>query len=192
MKKVIILLILPVILLSCSDAPETYNNENAAKIVSTFSDLPAPSESNSGFLYYVISEDSFYYSNGTTYVYIDLSGVDGIDGVDGANGSDATLPYRTLILDIGGWNMDTLLQKSISLDSYITVDFSILSVSVTIYRDQNGDSFDFYYKNAGHWFYLKPNNILYLNRTDSGMFDSSDFDDDSINRGKVLILYLEN
>jgi hypothetical protein len=51
-----------------------------ALVIQAFSDLPEPSPDNTGKLYFVIEEDTFYYSNGTDYVRIDLTGRAGRPG----------------------------------------------------------------------------------------------------------------
>lgn len=52
-----------------------------ARIINSFSDLPDSNDDNVGFLYYVIEDEEFYYSNGTEYVKIDLTGEQGEDGI---------------------------------------------------------------------------------------------------------------
>jgi uncharacterized delta-60 repeat protein len=52
-----------------------------ALVFSTLGELPDPSSSNVGQLYYVIAEGNFYYSDGSDYVLIDLTGPSGSDGI---------------------------------------------------------------------------------------------------------------
>ena len=70
MKKIIIILFTVLIIVGCYE-PKVLDTSNAI-VVNTMADLSTASEDNSGFLYYVISEDSFFYSKGTTYEKIDL------------------------------------------------------------------------------------------------------------------------
>ena len=84
------------LLFSCSgggdgDGDEAPPEEEAvftgALVVRTLGDLPEPSDENAGQLYFVINEGKFYYSNGSEYIYVDLSGPAGTAGDAGATGS---------------------------------------------------------------------------------------------------------
>jgi hypothetical protein len=75
---------------ACPAGPEDDNMTvfSNARVINSFSDLPNPNDDNAGYLYYVIEDEEFYYSNGTEYVKIDLTGEQGPQGADGSPGED--------------------------------------------------------------------------------------------------------
>lgn len=86
------LLISLLLILGCAnpenptDNPTSSVSTDSAKIIMSYSDLPIASSSNKGQLYYVIDIAKFYYSNGTTWVLIDLTGPTGPAGPTGPTG----------------------------------------------------------------------------------------------------------
>jgi hypothetical protein len=65
--------------------PQTETSKNL--VVAQQANLPAPSADNSGALYYVLENAKFYYSNGSAWVEIDLTGTQGLPGSTGSTGS---------------------------------------------------------------------------------------------------------
>ncbi|HSN83886.1 MAG TPA: hypothetical protein VLS88_14990 [Polyangiales bacterium] len=57
----------------------------------TLEDLPNCSNGRFGAVYYVVSEDAFYFCDGGAFIPVDLSGQDGRDGQDGQDGTSCTV-----------------------------------------------------------------------------------------------------
>lgn len=88
---------------------------------------------------------------------------------------------------IGSWDMDTTGTKNFVIPLTIT---QIQFVSVIIYQDvisTIGAMFDLYV--GGYWTYTPSTSTFRLIRYSSEVFDSTEFDDSSINRGYVNIAY---
>ena len=73
-----------------NDYDEEFVDFSGAIVSSSLADLPTPSASNIGQLYYVIADAKFYYSDGTQYVFIDLTGPSGSNGANGTDGVSIT------------------------------------------------------------------------------------------------------
>lgn len=197
-KSIIFLSTMFFILVGCQNPttiPIPIDNAGSARVIQSFSDLPEASSNNDGYLYYVIDEDQFYYSDGSTYVAIDLTGPAGGDGQDGVDGIDATLPFQTVVVDIGPWDMSTQVNMNIYYSSFGVADLTqdrILSMEVIVHSDPD--------VTAGYWSYIDTVGGGYVQAADSyiricslpdGMFDSDMFDDITISRGKLIIDYVD-
>ena len=100
-SSLILVSVLIIFLISCTtsetstnDDEDDYDEEfvdfSGAIVSSSLADLPTPSASNIGQLYYVIADAKFYYSDGTQYVFIDLTGPSGSNGANGTDGVSIT------------------------------------------------------------------------------------------------------
>jgi len=80
--------------ISCQQPNQSNRNKDEAPpestpsftVIETLEDLPNPSAQNTGWLYFIIDRQSFYYCDGSAYIEIDVSGTDGTPGSDGVDG----------------------------------------------------------------------------------------------------------
>lgn len=115
---------------------------------------------------------------------------------DGEVSFKATAPeidgVKTLCINVGGWDMDADLM--IYLDTGLSViTYQLVSVSILIYNDNEIDATVLDLPN-GSWTVtegITNKYLLTLYRTASpGVFDSTDYDDSLINRGYVVLSYI--
>lgn len=101
---------------------------------------------------------------------------------------------KTKILEIGDWNMDTTVQKTVAHGLVIG---KIRGVLVTIINDGGTDSYDLTYSNPpslgnqgapGGSIERASANIV-LDRVTGNFFDSVSFDSTSYNRGWIVVTY---
>lgn len=96
----------------------------------------------------------------------------------------------TKVIEIGDWNMDSFVNKSVAHG----LDLSkILKVDVIIRNDDDSTRVDFTFDHnfdgvEGN-IYITSTNIQ-MNRLDSGYFDNSSFNSTSYNRGWIIIKHL--
>lgn len=117
---------------------------------------------------------------------------DGIT-VNGVNqGLDVTAAIHRKILNIGGWNMDA--SSALSVAHGLTLS-KIRAVSVMITNDEGTAHYPISYRISSSDYtpsgavYLTDSNVV-IQRTSVGIFDSTDFDYPSGNRGWVIIDYV--
>lgn len=97
---------------------------------------------------------------------------------------------KTAVLEIGPWNMDTDLAKTVSFVSYTNKD-KIRHLSAVIRDDVNSSRClinESYFGDVAGGITV-TSSVIYLTRKASGYFDSSDFSSTDINRGHIYLVY---
>lgn len=128
-----------------------------------------------------------------SYTNMDIDNPQTFDHIIEANGDT----LRVKVIDIGAWNMDGSANKLVSLGGLTTSD--IVHVSLWIYSDTGaldspglgeigagGAAFD----GLGFSISSGTGNIS-ISRITGGFFDSTNFDDAVMNRGKIVVWYIE-
>jgi hypothetical protein len=107
--------------------------------------------------------------------------------------------------DIGAWNMNANATKQVILNDQFGTSYPIqafVSVNVIIFGDADGFAYPLFFTNSGNanseggislieGTGVDQNTVtLNLFRTNGGQFQSSFFDDNARNRGRVIIGYL--
>jgi hypothetical protein len=119
-------------------------------------------------------------------------GDDGFIDSDGywINGVNTTPPDETFVhqkvLAIGSWDMDATASVTIDID---IDDTKLISVSAVIMTDNLVEALNLETSAQGSWSYTSPR--LTLLRRASGTFDSTAYNDTTVNRGTVLIHYTD-
>jgi len=145
--------------------------------------------------------DNYYTINNVNYSAgrVDIKGVGNLvnDGLRGVLIGDSALMEESGYLDkaiptqgqitetyfsIGGWDMDADASKSIALN---IDDDKLIHVSVVITSDSGTLTLPI--NDGGSWNYTSP--TLTLQRDNGGAFDTTNYDDDTINRGFVYVKY---
>jgi hypothetical protein len=88
-KMFFMVMVLALAFLSGCETPYTAPTQTETSknlVVAQQANLPAASADNSGALYYVLENAKFYYSNGSAWVEIDLTGAQGLPGSTGSTG----------------------------------------------------------------------------------------------------------
>lgn len=92
-QKLTLFVMLSFIFISCTpflhpndDPLLDQSSTTSARVIESYDDLPTASMNNKGQLYYVINDAKFYYSNGSSWKQIDLSGSAGPAGPAGPVG----------------------------------------------------------------------------------------------------------
>jgi hypothetical protein len=153
--------------------------------------------SNWRFFDYISKDDVIANATNTTAgiakLYTDLS-ASNVDGsVTQAAVVNALGGLITKVINIGDWNMDA--NSSTNVAHGLSDFLKIRTVSVMIRRDDDSFFYDLQVVNflngltSGSVLSIGPTNII-LQRTDTGAFDSIDFNATSFNRGWVTIQYL--
>jgi hypothetical protein len=97
---------------------------------------------------------------------------------------DDGTPYYKKIIDIGDWDMVTTPNVSIAHGLTYT---NIISIYVNIIRDDSVRIYDFTSNNGGTVYSTSTNIELY--RTTGGLFDTTNYNSTSFNRGSIEIEY---
>jgi hypothetical protein len=149
------------------------------------------------FFDYISKDDVIANATSTTAgiakLYTDLS-ASNVDGsVTQAAVVNALGGLITKVINIGDWNMDA--NSSTNVAHGLSDFLKIRTVSVMIRRDDDSFIYDLQWVNSttgitsGSILSINSTNIT-LQRTDSGAWDSIDFNATSFNRGWVTIQYL--
>lgn len=101
------------------------------------------------------------------------------------SGSDL---IKNRLIDIGTWDMDATVSITKSLGRDISFN-SIVGVHLMIRDDAGSTRFDASLIKDGIDKIEVNSTDVILTRTTGGFFDTTDFDDTSISRGTILILY---
>lgn len=116
----------------------------------------------------------------------------GVSGTGISDWNEIIFKEETKIFDIGAWNMQTTNEKVIDISSIFFQGSNILDISVMITDDYNVqrklDGSDIgTFAVVGGWKIEYSNLILVRNA--AGLFNSSNYSNTLINRGKVYITY---
>jgi len=100
---------------------------------------------------------------------------------------------KTKVLDIGGWDMDTVGAVNINHGLTSTEYENIIAVSVILRNDTLAEVYDASSTNSysSDVEYNLSTAVVRINRKGGGFFDSTNFDDSTINRGFIKIDYKE-
>lgn len=146
---------------------------------------------------YVFEKRTQIISNGTphnAFNSINFSNIKEVIYIDSL-GAESTKRIKTKIIEIGDWNMDAT--SSITIAHGISDRKKIRNIKIHVFGDiGSADETNVYdltiFNGALHggYYYINGNNII-LSRVTSGVFDGTNFDATSFNRGHMKIEYEE-
>jgi len=102
-----------------------------------------------------------------------------------ANKQSGSMIINQYVKEIGTWNMDSDATKVVSFNLNVTIK-RISSIHLVIYKDDLSEVFGI--GGIDSCKYDATNGIT-ITRTSSGIFDGTDFNSTSINRGRITICY---
>jgi len=102
-----------------------------------------------------------------------------------ANKQSGSMIINSVCKDIGTWNMDSDETKVVSFNLNVNIK-RISSIHLIIYKDDLSEVFGI--GGIDSCKYDATNGVT-VTRTASGIFDGTDFNSTSINRGKITICY---